>query len=291
MKAGVDGAGTVSSVADARPREAPAPAASREREQKRLLTRAQAQELLARLAPLAELELQDPARPVEVTWTTYLDTDDLRFFASSRTALARRVRVREYAAAEAPGSPLVFADACFLELKESAGGRRRKLRYRSDRAGIARALRMLSRGASADPRDPALAEIAGALAGAALAPRVCTRYRRLSLLAAPGVRITFDEDVRFHRPPAPGDPPGGDPASLAGALPGVVVEVKGRGAVPPWLSAALEGLDPLPDLSKFRLGLQLLDTKERRAAPAAVLGELPLVVPPALRRRAVRERA
>jgi hypothetical protein len=290
VKTGIDGAGAVSGVAGARHgSERPDAAGAREREQKRLLTRAQAQQLLERITPLAELEIHDPALPVEATWTTYLDTDDLRFFASSRSILARRVRIREYTAAATPGSTLSFSGTCFLELKESAGGKRRKLRYRSDRAGIERALRMLPRGECPDP-DAALAEIARALAGAALAPRVCTRYRRLSLAAAPRVRITLDEDVRFYRPPAPGEPPGGDPAALVGAVPGVVVEVKGRGAVPAWLSCALEPLDPLPDLSKFRLGFQLLEANPSRSAPAPVVGEVPLVVPSALRRRVVGER-
>jgi hypothetical protein len=286
VKSGVAGAGDLSSAA--RPRHDPVCATPDEREQKRLLTRSQAQDLLEGMALRAELEIHDPARPVEMTSTTYLDTDDLQFFASSRSALVRRVRIREYAASETPGAAAAFAGVSFLELKESAGGRRRKLRYRSDRAGIERALQILRCGGCPDHGDAALAEIARALAGLALAPRVCTLYRRLSLAVVTGVRITFDEDVRFYRPPTRDEAAVGSPAALLGAVPGVVVEVKGRGAIPPWLCAALEGLEPLPDFSKFRLGLELSTRPHAKPRLAAALGEMPLSLPSALPRRIVR---
>jgi hypothetical protein len=286
VKPGLAQAGPLSSEAHARPD----PACATEREHKRLLTRAQAQQLLERIADRAELEVHDPARPVEHTWTTYLDTDDLRFFASSRSALARRVRIRAYAASEAPADVPAFEDFWFLELKESAGGRRRKVRYRSGRAGIERVLRALRRGECPDPGDAALAELARTLAGAALEPRVCTVYRRLSLAAAPRVRVTLDEDVRFHLPRATGPTPEGASAPTLGAVPGVVVEVKGRGEIPAWLSGALEGFEALPDFSKFRLGFELLRT-QGTARTGAVVGEIPLVLPAALRRRVVETRS
>jgi hypothetical protein len=284
VKIGEAGAGALSSAA--RPRHEPVSATPLEREQKRLVTCAQAQHLLDRIAERAELEIHDPARPVELTWTTYLDTDDLRFFASSRSGPARRVRIREYASCETPSAAPAPAGVSFLELKESAAGRRRKLRYRSDRAGIDRLLEILAGGVRPAFDDVAVAEIARALAGVALRPRVCTLYRRLSLAVTPWVRITFDEDVRFYRPPAGDEAAIGPREALLGAVPGVVVEVKGRGAVPAWLSASLERIEPLPDFSKFRLGLELLTHAQTQAKPRlrAATGEPPLVVPPALRR-------
>lgn len=285
MRPGAIGAEPLTSAA------APAGArgwATPEREQKRLLSRAQAQRLLERIADRAELEVHDPARPVELTWTTYLDTDDLRFFASSRSALARRVRIREYASAASPAAVPLPAGVSFLELKESAAGRRRKVRYRADRAGIDAVLAALARGDPPDPRDATLVEIARALAGVALRPRVCTAYRRLSLAATADVRITLDEDVRFYRPPPPGSEAAIAPAeALVGSAPGVVVEVKARGALPGWVVGALDEIEPLPDFSKFRLGLELVLHPGARDRRDAAIPEAPLQVPRGLRRRTV----
>src|SRR5205085_965934 len=68
------------------------------------------------------------------------------------------------------------------------------------------------------------------------------------------LRVTLDEDLRFFAA-APLGALRPDPARPLALGPALVLEVKYDGELPPWLAAALEGLEEARDFSKFRLGM------------------------------------
>src|SRR5215468_10196631 len=92
-----------------------------ENEQRYVLTRAQTVAFYASIGTRVALELYDRSRPVSYTRTTYLDTEDFSYFRSCDGPVARRLRVREYAVAAAPGDTAFLSGVCFLELKQSSG--------------------------------------------------------------------------------------------------------------------------------------------------------------------------
>src|SRR5262245_40400492 len=98
-----------------------------EHEQRFILNRAQATAFYAAIGGRASLELYDRERPLSYTRTTYFDTDDFAYFRSCDGPVARRLRIREYAAGKRLGEPAVLSGICFLELKQHAGTTRSKV--------------------------------------------------------------------------------------------------------------------------------------------------------------------
>lgn len=224
-----------------------------EGEQKFVVSDREVAKLLGAISGRARPVVWDPDRPVAWARTTYLDTEDLLLFRSRADRVARRLRVREYASAEAIGDPPVLTGDCALELKESIGELRAKARF-FDRP--ARIWRLAGCGCSAiHTSDPALQAIARHLARGDLRPRVTTLYRRASLSAEGGaVRITIDHDLGYFRPPrggAAGEP--AEPPDQIGACAAKILEVKSSIEPPAWLRDALAGLTEAEGLSKFEL--------------------------------------
>ena len=103
-------------------------------EQRFLLTRAQTVAFLRAVSTHTVPELHDRARPLSFTRTTYLDSVDLAYLRSCAGRVARRLRLREYAVASTLVEPPLLTGHCFLELKQSAGAVRSKLRLAAPRA-------------------------------------------------------------------------------------------------------------------------------------------------------------
>src|SRR3990170_5097434 len=175
-----------------------------ESERKFILGREEAEAFIARVATRLTLDCYDLARPVAYSRTTYLDTEDLAYFRSCDGPVARRVRVREYAAAPDVDQAPVLTGVCFLELKENAGPIRSKARVGAPPHVIAQIIA----GAAIDPRWATTLEemrpyqiIREALTAGALLPRLTTWYRRASMSGDGGmVRVTLDEQIAFARP-------------------------------------------------------------------------------------------
>ena len=102
-------------------------------EQRFLLTRAQTVGFLRAVSSHTVPELHDRARPLSFTRTTYLDSVDLAYLRSCAGRVARRLRMREYAVASNLVERPLLTGHCFLELKQSAGAVRSKLRLAAPR--------------------------------------------------------------------------------------------------------------------------------------------------------------
>ena len=180
--------------------------------------------------------LQDPARPFAFVRTTYFDTADRAYQRSAQGEVSQRLRVREYATATVCGEAPTVADRCFLELKQSANGRRTKARLELEPRAVP-------------------AELARH-ADAPLTPVLTTWYQRRSLGDADGnLRITLDEGVTFCAPISVGSPGGDTAPKVLARGPGLVLEIKHWGDVPLWLKQALLGLKEAVGFSKFNAGM------------------------------------
>jgi hypothetical protein len=180
--------------------------------------------------------LEDPARPIAYVRTTYFDTPDLTYYRSARGPVARRIRVREYASATAPGEPPRLSERCFLELKESAGGQRSKLRLELEPQEVALHLEN-------HPDAP-------------LAPVLTTWYRRRSLAdAGERLRVTLDEEVCFCAPTTVGSPCADVLGRIVARGPAFVLEVKRWADAPPWLGRTLGSIREAVGFSKFSAGM------------------------------------
>lgn len=232
-----------------------------EREHKFLVERADADRFLAAAAAHLLLEVHDPIRPVTWVRTTYLDTPDLEYYRSCFGPVARRLRVREYAAAPTTDSPARLTGVCTLELKESAGTSRRKLRFVAPPRIMGRILDGEPLDAPWDRRLAAVPELDDVHALVRLrlvAPRLTTWYRRLAL-ADERVRVTLDQDLAFSHPVLPcADPEAAEPAHVVEYGPARLLEVKVQGEAPGWLRGAMAGLREARGFSKFRAGLSAL---------------------------------
>lgn len=222
-------------------------------------------------------QVYDETLPIAFSRTTYLDTPELAYLASSQEAVSRRLRVREYAGAAAAGEPVRLMDLCYLEYKESHAGQRRKARLRVAAHEIAEFVqepsRLLER-----LRDPSRAELRAAhvlvreLEGKPLAPRLTTWYRRQSLRDASGrVRVTLDTELAFCHPIRLGEGSAGEPVlppeRVAGHAPACLLEVKCKGTPPAWLERAMQTLGEPPGtrLSKYAMGMRMLLAREQGA--------------------------
>ncbi len=231
-------------------------------ERKFLPSRAEMCNFRALVASRLERRIYDPMRPLAFARTTYLDTADLHYYHSRSHGVARRLRLREYAAAAAGEKPCLTGVA-FLELKSTSAGLRSKVRLSSSPELTERVLaRELDRQAflacANQSERAAMRRLSRELAGRTLRPRVTTWYRREAFVDADqDIRVTFDTETTFCLP-ARGGAPGAEvsPGRIIGHGPTYVVEVKYPTAPPSWLAAAMQPL-PYPGvISKYDLGMR-----------------------------------
>jgi hypothetical protein len=227
-----------------------------EAEHRFLLARDATERFLAAAAGHLSVVVHDAARPIAYTRTTYLDTPDGEYFRTCLTPLARRLRVREYAASPSVDEPARLTGERYLEVKETRGR-----------------LRVKRRGA-----------LDGPLARPDVQPCVTTYYRRLEL-AHQRVRITLDEGIAYCLPAPVGQ--AGDLAEPPYVLeygPSRVVEVKIRGATPAWLAAAMEAL-PVRETNGFSKFFAAMLALRRVTSPRAKHRTQPVQVPMTARGR------
>jgi hypothetical protein len=251
-----------------------------DRERRYLPTNAQTEAFIQAMqaAPAADR----PRQPAATVWTTYLDTEDLRCFLSCDGPIARRLRVREYEGVSDGGSePL-----CHLELKQTAGARRSKVRLSAPVAMLAQLIEGVAgtdaffTGTDRETHGVALRALRDALADGHFVPCVGTSYRRRCLAASPELRVTLDEDLTFLHPVSLGPPHDNGEAVALG--PPRVLEVKYAGPLPGWLARALQPLNEAPQFSKFRLGmLAVQQAAQIAAAPASRFHRSPFTGLPA----------
>jgi hypothetical protein len=223
-------------------------------ERKFVLSADAAVEFLSTASRWLDPEIHDTARPVAYTRTTYLDTEDLHYYRSCLDGpIARRLRVREYAAAASPDGVPELTGFCALELKESAGQVRNKIRVLTTPEALPESLPLLLR------------DLGTGVPDAFVAPRLTTWYRRMSLHDGTGeLRVTMDDQLRFCRPALLGRGPA-EPESTVGRFLGCILEVKWT-VMPPWLARLLESYPEEPMFSKFQLGMAALDAQEAQVA-------------------------
>lgn len=215
-------------------------------------------------------QVYDESLPIAFSRTTYLDTPDLMYLASSKEGVSRRLRIREYAGAAAAGEPVRLMDLCYLEYKESQAGQRSKARVRVAAHDIAEILQKPSRLIDGS-RNPSRAELRAGhvlvreLEGKRLSPQLTTWYRRQSLRDASGcVRVTLDTELAFCHPIVPGAGSADQPVlpreRVLGNAPACMLEVKCMGEPPAWLERAMRTLGKPPGtrLSKYAMGMRML---------------------------------
>lgn len=234
-----------------------------EHERKFVLNRLDAEHFLGIVGPRLALEVYDTGRPIAYTRTTYLDTEDQEYLRSCEEGpVARRLRIREYAAAPDLLAPPVLTGTCVLEMKESAGPVRAKARFEAAPEIIAHVVAMhgeLPRGADdVLERMESLTTIRKRLRDGQPIARLTTWYRRVSLVGENRrIRVTMDEGITFCPPVAIGRAgERAEPEKVAGYGPGRVIEVKYRGDPPAWLIEAMDGLGENENFSKFREGMR-----------------------------------
>lgn len=201
---------------------------------------------VARGVPLVRHAGSDESRVVSL----YLDHEDGGLWRRAKASPGDcvKLRLRAYL------SPEGTSDAFVFEIKQSAGGTTSKRRVGVDPASLA----LLCAG-DFDALDPTLltAPQRALLARRALRPAVFVSYRRRVYQQDDRLRVTFDRDVAWHRPP--GDVRAallavsrGLADTARGGLGRVVVEVKlAQGEPPAFLRDALGGRPRALGFSKF----------------------------------------
>jgi len=237
-----------------------------EREQRFLLSRTETVAFLRAVGSKCTQERYDTGRPLAYTRTTYLDTADLSYFRSFENGVARRLRVREYAVASTLDEAPMLTGVCCLELKQSTGNARSKIRFSASPQTLRRVLAGEAQ-LEIDDDSPAqlmaLSALRAELAGRCVMPCLTTWYRRTSLVGEEGrVRITLDQDLSFCPPETLGDESGSITSGQAVARgPARILEIKYCGDQPDWLACATAQLAAAPTFSKFRMGMMALRRK------------------------------
>lgn len=219
-------------------------------------------------------QVYDESLPIAFSRTTYLDTPELTYLASSKEGVSRRLRVREYAGGAAAGEPVRLMDLCYLEYKESQARQRSKARVRVAAHDIAEILLRPTQLIDGS-RNPTRAELRAGhvlvreLEGKRLSPQLTTWYRRQSLRDASGsVRVTLDTELAFCHPIRLGAGSAGQPVlpakRVAGHAPACMLEVKCMDEPPAWLERAMRTLGKPPGtrLSKYAMGMRMLLMRE-----------------------------
>lgn len=206
-----------------------------ESERKFLLDAETANDIWQRASCRLRPQVRDATRPVTYHRTTYFDTPDHAYFRGTGP-VATRVRVREYVTAAHDGEALALMRPCFLELKQSAHGMRKKARMEID--------------------GPDLRGHLTRFCGHGLQPCLTTWYRRAALTDdSELIRMTLDMDIRYCAPEEIGAACR-MPATEFGRASSLVLEVKTWGPLPAWLRALVRRLEEAADFSKFRAGMQ-----------------------------------
>jgi VTC domain-containing protein len=220
------------------------------RERRFLATGGQAASIRESALRNLHLAVYDPDRPLAYARTLYLD--------GPAVDPGTRLRIRQYAAASQPGEP-ARATCSYLEYKRHDGEQRHKVRVTAPAHALSDLLagRMIEDWRARLHLVPELRDVVPALLRGALAPRLTTWYRRVTL-AGSGLRMTLDQQVGFSLP----EPPAAEgaaaaPGEMFAQLPGVIVEIKSAGDLPAWLAHAVACLPPAPR-SKFEAGLAAL---------------------------------
>lgn len=203
--------------------------------------------------------MYDRARPVAYTRTTYLDTDRMDYYRSGDDgeSVHVRLRIREYAAASGLLDAPVLTGRCFLELKESIGPLRHKVRFAAPPRAVQR---LVGRAAAVGDGARLNPSIARRLRQDRPEPRVTTWYRRASFADARArVRITIDDAVRICKPCWPGEAgAAAEPGDTIAEVGGLIVELKYSGDAPDWLTRAVANLPRASGLSKFVLAMRVI---------------------------------
>ena len=238
-----------------------------QRERRYQLDRDQARDMLEVLArELPAVTYTEGSRRTLVV-TTYLDSparDYRRMVEESDGNASLKVRVREYLPILDATGEIVPSTSCHLERKERVGELRHKQRVKLPKRSLGAILRR-----AASVRGSA--DVAGALEAELdryqLEPVLVSIYER-SVFGSDrgGLRVTFDERLRFHAPPdglydahraltpdvlgqamAPGPPR--------------ILELKDAAgtASPAWLERMLTDVPDMSGYSKFRDGMATLD--------------------------------
>lgn len=206
-----------------------------ESERKFLLDTETANDIWLRASDRLQPQVRDATRPVTYHRTTYFDTPDHAYYRGTGP-VATRVRVREYATAAHDGEALQLMRPCFLELKQSAHGLRKKARMEIE--------------------GPDLPGQLVRFCGNGLLPCLTTWYRRSALTDdSEGIRMTLDMDIRYCAPEDIGGPCRA-PATEFGRASTLVLEIKTWGPLPSWLRALVLRLEEAAEFSKFRAGME-----------------------------------
>jgi hypothetical protein len=243
-----------------------------QRERRFRLGPVQVPEVLAELAGRLPLVSYVPGSTRTFVVTTYLDSparDYLAMVEQSSGHTSLKVRVREYMAVHEDGQAgrLTPAATCFLERKERVGDLRIKQRVELPRASVAAVLR---REVELRGEETVVSALRSELDARDLEPVLVSCYRRSVFGADRGLRVTFDEDLGFHAPPAqlyPDDralvPEVLGPRVAAG--PAHLLEVKepSGNQTPAWLVTLLGELESAERFSKFRDGMRSLAGADR----------------------------
>jgi hypothetical protein len=235
---------------------------NRELERRFILDQVRAKDVLSRISNHIRAEIHDQERPRAYTKTTYFETRDLEYLRSYYRPVTRRLRVRQYANASGRDDLPVFATPCYLELKETYGLQREKIRFSMTPMLLPRLLDGTYDLAALAPepcaRHPQLGRVVAQLRRQLLRPILTTWYRRHSFHGNSGrVRITLDQDLVYSQ-----DKPYGligqsaAPARLLGKGHDWILEVKCRGTTPGWLDDALSDLPEARSYSKYRSGME-----------------------------------
>ena len=240
--------------------------------------------MLAALAGRLPVVSYEPGSTRTLVVTTYLDSparDYLAIVEGTSGGRSLKVRVREYMplyGEDSAAARLTPGPSCFLERKERVGELRTKQRIELAKVDVARVLR---RELELTGEPSVVRALRGELDSRELKPVLVSVYRRRVFGSDHGLRVTFDDQLGFHRPP---DELYGRDGALGPALfgaplargPAHLLEIKepSGAQTPPWLTELLAGLEPVERFSKFRDGMRSLRElgRVRPRAPAMSSG-------------------
>ena len=235
-----------------------------QREQRYLLDRANGELAVNTLFANLPTVVYVPGSIVTQVVTTYLDTEARHYLAIADESAGLRsvkLRVREYMSIAQGSSEVRSTDACYLERKERVNEVRIKQRVELGKLELAH---ILSGRSSLNGSNAARA-ITAELSSLDLRPALVSSYRRIVFGDEDRLRVTFDEQLAFYRPPAGlyethdaltfdvlGDPVGRGPARI--------LEIKHPETteIPDWLEALVEDIPDANGFSKFREGMHAM---------------------------------
>jgi hypothetical protein len=239
-----------------------------QRERRYQLGRDQAKKILAVIASeLPAVTYVDGSQRTLVV-TTYLDSparDYLRMVEESGGRTSVKVRIREYLPLMDASDSGAFTTqpTCHLERKERIGEVRQKHRIKLDKRLVGPILR---REVSLRGSPDVVSVLEAELALRMLEPVLVSVYERWVFGSdRHGLRVTFDERLRFHAPP-PGlydKHEALTPLVLGSSMapgPPRILELKDAAEtpVPGWLEKMLRGVPDVAGYSKFRDGMSSL---------------------------------